>query len=151
MLWTTAGCRDLGIKRKGILEHAGLRACVAFIAALIVLDASNVQGQIACQYEVVATIQGPNCFENPTGLVPAAISPSGLYVTGSYLQCVNPDDEAFLWIGPPPGTRITIPRPPGIVTAKGADVNDDGVVGGTYRTTSCGNDKGFVWKYQTGP
>lgn len=121
------------------------------IAVTIVVACCNASAgaQIPCRYELAATIQGPNCqFTGPAGLTPTAISPNGLYVTGWYAQC-DTGDEAFLWIGPPPGTLFTIPRPPGIETAQGYDVNDSGTVTGDAKAqTCCGPPNGFVYKFQ---
>jgi hypothetical protein len=121
----------------------------AMIVALTMCGATrDPLGQIPCNYEVIATIQGPNCpFVGPGYLQPEAISPNGLYVTGWYQQC-DSGDEAFLWIGPPPGVRIKIPRPVGIESAKGYDVNDSGVVTGLCFQSDA--MRGFVWKYQSG-
>jgi hypothetical protein len=135
----------------GCDNSAAGRCAMMVVAALAMMAVGPVElalGQIPCRYELVATIQGPNCaFTGPAYLQPMAISPNGLYVTGWYQQCAVTADEAFLWIGPPPGVRVTITRPPGIESAKGYDVNDDGVVTGMCYQS--GAMRGFVYKRQS--
>lgn len=147
---STVGRLEPESKRKEECAHRihGRTLCSTVACLLALLASELAHGQIACEYEIVATIQGPNCgVVGIRGLTPTAISPNGLYVTGWHGQC-EINDDAFIWIGPPPGTRITIPRPPGIEHAKGYDVNDSGVVTGMCHQSNA--MRGFVWKYESG-
>src|SRR5262249_30067503 len=109
--WT---CRGRGVRSKCMVEVVSTLqgwASAVILPAVVLCCSRTTLGQIPCQYEIAATIVGPTCpFFGPTGLVPEAISPNGTYVTGRYAQCED-GEEAFLWIGPPPGRLFTIPRP----------------------------------------
>ena len=132
---------------------AGLRAsrsgpgragCCALAAlATSGLLSPAVEGQ--CQYEITAVIQSPPCPPplGPGPLYAQAINSHG-HVTGYYCNCVTLRDEGFVWT---PGTGlVTLTRPPGVVEMMPEDINDAGVICGTWVNSNVpGADRGFVY------
>jgi uncharacterized membrane protein len=101
-------------------------------------------GQIPCRYEIEAIIQAPPCpIFGPPATIATAINARG-DVAGFYYQCDPTNREAFAW------TResglFTIPRPPGVLSAAAAGINDNRVVCGTWwRSNVYGGQRGFIY------
>ena len=124
------------VAARGTAPIAGL---VAALAAAAVSPA--VRGQ--CQYEITATIQGPEC--GIFGFPPTfgtALSDNG-EVVGWYTACTIGTDEAFYWSEKT--GFVTLDRPPGVYAALAADISEEGTIVGWYRVTELGF-RGFVYK-----
>ena len=104
---------------------AGLAACAL---------GAELRGQ--CQYEITATIQGPEC--GIFGFPPTfgtALSDSG-EVVGWYTACTIGTDEAFYWSAET--GFVTLDRPPGVYAARAGGLAYDGTIVGTYSVTDIG-------------
>ena len=114
---------------------------MAAAAAVGVLGIANgAAGQ--CQYEVT-TIWGPGCPSGPTPIVATGINELG-DVVGFYYHCGGSGDtEAFRW-SEHTGI-VTLPRPAGVSSALASDLNDAGVIVGTYTRTGVGF-RAFVYQ-----
>ncbi len=95
-----------------------------------------------CQYEVTQLDYPIDC-----GIFTVITYGSGLNnhgaVVGSYQCSIWKDTEAYLWT--PEEGFTTLPRPPGVYSAAAADINDDGVIVGSY-STSTSMVIGFVYQ-----
>jgi probable HAF family extracellular repeat protein len=104
----------------------------------------TVPGRGHCQYEVTQIDYPIDC-----GLFNVITYGRGLNnhgaVVGSYQCSIWKDTEAFLWT--PEDGFTTLPRPPGVYSAAAMDINDDGVIVGTYEVADIGS-RGFI--YQAG-
>jgi uncharacterized membrane protein len=81
----------------------------------------------------------------------SAISPDGRYVCGSYLQCLSIHNRAFVYDTQTKEFR-SLPHPPGVYASNANDVNDAGLVAGTYAhaTVSPPGFRGFVYDVTSG-
>jgi probable HAF family extracellular repeat protein len=100
-------------------------------------------GNGQCQYDVTQIDYPIDC-----GIYNVVItSGSGLNnhgaVVGSYQCALWKDTEAFLWT--PEEGFTTLPRPPGVYSSAASDINDDGVIVGTYEVGGIGT-RGFVYE-----
>ena len=100
-------------------------ACLAGVPA---------QGQ--CQYEISAVIYAPPCpwpFNDPPPTIGLGINELGR-VAGYYYHCGGGTGfEAFRWSAG--HGMVTLPRPAGVTSAGAWDINDAGVIVGTYTRT----------------
>jgi probable HAF family extracellular repeat protein len=64
-------------------------------------------------------------------------------VVGSWQCSTWKHTEAFLWT--PEGGFVTLPRPPGVYSSSAADINDAGVIVGTY-STAASMAIGFIYQ-----
>ena len=113
------------------LRVAGVAAHVAgmLVASVTVATTSEAHAQVACRYEIAATISAGSCSFGERTVSAVAISPNGRYVCGYYCQCLCIDYESFVF-DVQTGQLFTIPREPGIFTSRANDVNDAGWVVG---------------------
>lgn len=104
-------------------------------------------GGIPCHYDIIATIQGPECPPHGPALTTAtAISPNGQYVCGRYLPCGIGTSQGWYWTAQT--GLVTIPLPAGISWCEAYDVSDAGLVVGEYQGSTAGNHRGFIFDIQ---
>lgn len=96
-----------------------------------------------CNYEVTVNLQYPiNCGIGTLTTVGIGLNEHGAIV--GYYKCpISPYSEAFLWT--PQGGYMTLPRPPGVSSSAACDINDDGVIVGTYVRDGAGF-RGYVYQ-----
>ena len=124
------------VAARGAAPIVGL---VAALAAAAVSPAVLAQ----CNYEITATIQGPEC--GIFGFPPTfgtALSDNG-EVVGWYTACTIGTDEAFYWSEKT--GFVTLDRPPGVYAAYAAGLTSDGTIVGTYAVEGIGF-RGFTYK-----
>lgn len=99
---------------------------------------------LPCTYTHVS-YQAPLCgfpFGDHPPTFPVAITSAGLMV-GSYWQCAVPtSNEGFVVSAD--GTFQTLPRPSGVIGLTCADVNESGMIVGTFTLANGQGQRGFV-------
>jgi uncharacterized membrane protein len=116
-----------------VARSASIRTAAVLLAGAVIVPSAAGQ----CQYEVTV-IQGPSCpIFGPRPTTGTGLNELG-HVVGFVGQCDLSGDDAFLWT-PEDGLEI-LPRPPGIYSAYGADINDAGAIVGEMS----GNGDGAV-------
>lgn len=113
-----------------------------FLAAVIVATCTN-PVLAPCDYEVTVLLQYPiTCGFGTVITSGIGLNEHGAIV-GSYQCPVWTHSEAFVWT-PEEGYK-TLVRPPGVSSSQANDINDEGVVVGTYVRTGVGF-RGFVYQ-----
>ena len=117
------------------------------VAAVVLAGYALLEASAAaqCQYEVTAVIQHPGCPPPFTreSLTATAMNSHG-HVTGHYTNCVTVREEGFVWTLD--AGLVTLTRPPGVVEMMPEDINDAGVVCGTWVNSNVpGSRRGFVY------
>jgi probable HAF family extracellular repeat protein len=113
-----------------------------FVAA-VVSAACTGPALAPCNYEVTVNLHYPiNCGMGNVITVGIGLNEHGAIV--GYYKCpISKYSEAFLWT--PEEGYVTLPRPPGVLSSGASDINDDGVIVGTYLRDGAGF-RGFVYE-----
>lgn len=130
------------MRRAACISPCGVRHLLASFVALW-LAAAPTHGQ--CQYEVTV-IQAPPCpfpFNDPPPTIGTGINELG-HVVGYYYHCGGAEGfEAFLYT--PETGLVTLDRPADVLSAGAADLNDAGVIVGTYERAGV-QSRAFVYE-----
>lgn len=120
---------------------------IAFVLAAlaVVATASDAFGQVACRYEVLATLGPPACGFGSGVTQARGISPNGRIVVGTNF-CPLSGYQPFMWTQQT--GMVSVPLPSWLTEAHPADVNDAGVMVGTGPGTQAGQ-QGFVCDLNT--
>ncbi len=126
-----AGVQLGGIRRRGWIRLA--------CSLPVLVGGTEAAGQ--CQYDVTALSYPLHCSFGPVFTYGGGLNEHG-NVVGAYQCPVWTHTEAFLWT--PEEGFVTLSRPPGIVSAWAADINDHGVICGEMVVNGVGT-RGFVY------
>lgn len=131
------------------LKNSATIRWLAVLATALALAMRAEAGGIPCRYDVIATIQGPECPPHGPALTTAtAISPNGQYVCGYYRPCGVGLPQGWYWTAAT--GLVTIALPPGSSSCEAYDVSDAGLVVGEYQGFATGSGRGFIYDINNG-
>jgi uncharacterized membrane protein len=96
-----------------------------------------------CSYQVTILQYPITCGFGTVITTPIGLNEHGAIV-GRYSCPVWEHSEAFVWT--PEDGYQTLVRPPGVSSSEAADINDDGVIVGTYVRDGAGGFRGFAYQ-----
>lgn len=119
--------------------------CLAASGLMAAMACEPTLGQMACSYEVVVVLQGPDGPISASPTTPTGISPNGQHVVGSYrYDAVGPYKP---WYWSQATGFVTLPMPPEFSDASPSDINNNRVLVGTGWQN--GLQRGFVYDMNT--
>jgi probable HAF family extracellular repeat protein len=144
-IWATAGrrlFRSLRALGGAMGATRPTRRLTAAACCTLAVVCATGPARAQCHYEATLFDYPIYCAYGWVITIPRAVNRHGA-VVGSYLCPLWNHEEAFLWT--PQDGYMTLPRPPGVRSSIAEDINDEGIITGTYIVENVGF-RGFVYE-----